>query len=201
MDVPTPPPVPGLALLPGYLDEAAQAALVSRIDQEPWRSDLKRRVQHYGYRYDYKARRADASLYIGPLPDWLAPLAARLTGDGLFAATPDQAIVNEYEPGQGIGRHIDCVPCFGPVVASLTLGSSCVMELFPPEDAAPAGVVPLLLTRGSLVVLSGEARYRWLHRIPARRRDEHGGAVIARSRRLSVTFRTVLVSRAQAAPR
>lgn len=33
----------------------------------------------------------------------------RLQQAGLFADTPDQVIINEYQPGQGISAHIDCV--------------------------------------------------------------------------------------------
>ena len=29
------------------------------MDARPWLSDLKRRVQHYGYKYDYRARAID----------------------------------------------------------------------------------------------------------------------------------------------
>jgi hypothetical protein len=30
--------------------------LFETLDGAPWRSDLKRRVQHYGWRYGYRAR-------------------------------------------------------------------------------------------------------------------------------------------------
>ena len=39
----------------------------------------------------------------------------------------EQAIVNEYEPGQGIAPHIDR-DCFGPVVATVSLGSAVNMD-------------------------------------------------------------------------
>src|ERR1700761_7123403 len=119
--------IEGLRYLPGFVDEAHETSLLTAIDAEPWLADLKRRVQHYGYRYDYKARKVDASMYLGPLPDLARPLSARLVADGFMAAAPDQLIVNDYLPGQGITPHVDCVPCFGPVVCSITLGSPCIM--------------------------------------------------------------------------
>jgi alkylated DNA repair dioxygenase AlkB len=118
------------------------------------------------------------------LPPFVQPLAERLVIDGYFAKQPDQAIVNEYEPGQGISHHVDCVPCFGETIASLSLGSRCEMELR--RDGA--GDQHLLLEPGSLLVLSGEARHDWSHAIRARKSD-HG---IARTRRVSITFRTIL---------
>src|SRR3984957_8956674 len=120
--------IPGLKYVAAFVPDLDEADLLAGVDAEPWLADLKRRVQHYGYRYDYKARKVDPSMYLGPLPNWAQPLAARLVAKGYMTA-PDQLIVNEYEPGQGIAPHVDCVPCFGPVVCSITLGSQCVKEL------------------------------------------------------------------------
>jgi alkylated DNA repair dioxygenase AlkB len=128
-------------------------------------------------------------MHLGPLPVWVRPLAARRVADGHMTAA-DQLIVNEYVPGQGIAAHVDCVPCFGPVVCSVTLGSHCTLVLSPVAGGDP---VPLLLERGSLLVLAGDARYKWRHAIPARRTDPSGDRVLRRGRRVSLTFRTVLV--------
>ena len=46
--------------------------------KDMWRDDLRRRVQHYGWLYDYKARSITSDMHVGPLPDWLAKLAKRL---------------------------------------------------------------------------------------------------------------------------
>lgn len=183
-------PVPGLTYAAGYLTPTDETLLLAAVDAAPWRADLKRRVQHYGYRYDYTARTVDPSMYLGPLPAWSQPLADRLTADGHMPAVADQLIVNEYEPGQGIGPHVDCVPCFGPVVCSLTLGSSCVMDLTEVDGEAAES---LLLERGSLLVLTEAARYEWRHAIRGRRADTWNGQTIPRGRRVSLTFRTVIL--------
>ena len=125
---------PAALYLPDYITASEQADLLADIDASPWRDDLKRRVQHYGYRYDYKARRVTADSYLGPLPDWLARMAMALADTGLFPARPDQVIVNEYQPGQGIAPHVDCEPCFGDVIASLSLGSGCAMLFSAPDQ-------------------------------------------------------------------
>jgi alkylated DNA repair dioxygenase AlkB len=121
--------VPGLTYVAGYILQSDEAAFLAAVDAGPWLSDLRRRVQHHGYRSDYKARKVDESMYLGPFPEWAQAVAARLVSDKHMPIVPDQLIVNEYEPGQGITSHIDCAPCFGPVVCSITLGSQCVMEL------------------------------------------------------------------------
>lgn len=158
------------------------------LSGEPWLNDLQRRVQHYGYRYDYRARAVDRDMYLGALPSWSQPLARRLQSDGVFSKLPDQLIVNEYEPGQGISAHIDCVPCFGPVIASLSLGSTCQMELSRNDIS-----MTIILRPRSLLVLAGDARAHWRHAIRARRSDLIDGARIPRTRRVSLTFRTVRI--------
>ncbi len=187
----TPPPADatlpsGLRLVRAWLAEGEGAALLAAIDAEPWGGELKRRVQHYGFRYDYKRRGVAAAERLGPLPAWAAPLAARLAAEGAFGREPDQVIVNEYQPGQGIAPHVDS-PAFGPVVASLSLGSGCAMGFEGPGGAG----LSLWLEPGSLLVLAGEARTAWRHGIAQRRSDVVDGARRPRGRRVSLTFRTV----------
>jgi hypothetical protein len=102
--------IQGLSWLENYVTAVEEAELVAQIDAAEWREDLRRRVQHYGWRYDYKARRIDATMRLGPLPPWAAELAERLARDGLLAQVPDQVIVNEYKGNQGISKHVDCKP-------------------------------------------------------------------------------------------
>src|SRR5687768_12249370 len=104
--------VKGLCYCRGLLNPSEQDRVLHEIDCHSWRSDLKRRVQHYGYRYDYKARRVDESMYLGALPPFALDVAKILLARNLFSQMPDQAIVNEYMPGQGISAHVDCEPCF-----------------------------------------------------------------------------------------
>jgi alkylated DNA repair dioxygenase AlkB len=187
--------VSGLKCIPEFISEPQEAALLAAVDAEPWLPDLKRRVQHYGYRYDYKARKIDPSMYLGPLPQWVRSLAARLVADGHLPVLPDQLIVNEYLSGQGISTHVDCVFCFGPVICSVSLASQCVMVF---SSVACDQSASLQLERGSLLVLSDDARYKWRHAIPARKADKFSGEVLARGRRVSLTFRTVIGGRATA---
>ncbi|KAB8145979.1 alpha-ketoglutarate-dependent dioxygenase AlkB [Chloroflexia bacterium SDU3-3] len=183
--------VPGLRYAAEYLSAPEQQALLDVVDAQTWLADLRRRVQHYGYRYDYTRRTVDRSLALGPLPPWAAELAARLHREGWVEALPDQVIVNEYMPGQGIASHIDCTPCFGDTIVSLSLGSACAMVF---SHARREEAHELLLAPGGLVVMRGESRYDWRHGIPARKSDALGGQRIARGRRVSLTFRTVILA-------
>lgn len=186
--------IAGVTYIPNAIDEQTEQRLISIIDTQPWLTDLKRRVQHYGWRYDYKARAVTSELRLGPLPDWLAALAEQFHAYGLLPKIPDQVIINEYQPGQGISPHIDCVPCFEETIASLSLGSTCVMEF---AHTKTQEKVPILLEPRSLVILSGDARYHWQHSIPARKTDRWNGAILPRNRRLSLTFRNVIIEQFQ----
>ena len=182
------PPVEGLRYIPGFLDRRGEERLAGFIDGQPWRDDLKRRVQHYGYVYDYRARQISRGIYLGQLPRPFAALAEALLKEAGFDRLPDQVIVNEYLPGQGIAPHTDCIPCFGETIASASLLSASEMEfLHPPTGRREA----LLLKPRSLLILSGPARYEWQHTIRPRKADMAGGTRLPRSRRLSLTFRKV----------
>lgn len=113
-------PVQGLSYHGDYLTSEEESRLIAMIDRQPWITDLKRRVQHYGYRYNYTHRRIEPDMFLGPLPGWAQPLAQRLHRDGCVARIPDQLIIN-----------IDCVPCFGDTILSISLGSPLHAELRP----------------------------------------------------------------------
>lgn len=179
----------GLTYIPNFITPDVETLLLHTIDQQPWLTDLKRWVQHYGWKYDYTARRVDASMRLGPLPDWLMDYCQRLYDDGYFPKLPDQVIINEYQPGQGIAPHIDCVPCFEETVASISLGSSCVMDFTHPTTGEK---IDHLMEPCSLLIFSGDARYQWKHGIAARKTDKHNGQTIQRGRRISLTFRNII---------
>jgi alkylated DNA repair dioxygenase AlkB len=182
---------PGARYVAGFIDLSMQDALVAAVDAQPWIDDLKRRVQQYGYRYDYRARTVTPDAFLGPLPQWASDLAGRLAGHSWFERAPDQLIVNEYLPGQGISAHVDCVPCFGDVIVSISLLSTCEMVF--KERGTDERRAAVLEPRSALLI-SGPVRFDWTHQIPARKSDPVFGQRLPRSRRLSLTFRTVEVA-------
>lgn len=182
--------IKGLLYFPDFLDDRAQGNAVRNIDASPWRANLERRVQHYGWRYDYQARTITTDMRLEPLPDWIAEIAERLYREtGLFDRIPDQAIVNEYEPGQGIALHAD-KDCFGAVVATVSLGDDWEMKLRPVGGTRDDDRL-IMLVRGSALVMTGEARSRWMHGIDKRKTERGRAGKRERRRRLSLTFRTV----------
>ena len=187
----TVPDIPGLQYYADFLSVDEQESAIRNMEDQPWRSDLERRVQHYGWRYDYRVRTVDRDMHIGALPQWLQEIAERLyTETHLFDRVPDQAIVNEYEPGQGIAMHADR-QCFGPTVATISLGDDWRMDLKPVGGSAKSRVA-ILLEQGSVLLMTGDARWRWLHGIAKRKTERTNNGSRLRQRRVSLTFRTVL---------
>lgn len=181
--------ITGLTYIDNFISAEEHEYLINMVDDNQWDYSLKRRTQHYGYRYDYTKKTIDPSLKIGAIPSFLMMYGQKLFDLGLFKSLPDQVIVNEYFPGQGISPHIDCVPCFGEFIASVSLGSSCVMEF-----KKGSNVRSLLLSSNSLLVLSDEARYKWTHSIAPVKIDIWNGVEIPRTRRISLTFRNVILN-------
>ena len=183
--------IAGLEYQPDFLDMFQQDRLLQKIDAQNWSTEIKRRVQHYGYKYDYRKRKIDDTMVLGDLPLWLLEIAEKLQTEGFMPAIADQVIINEYMPGQGISPHVDCEPCFGDTIASISLGSPCVIDFRHTIDKRH---VPILLMPGSLLVFNGEARYHWTHGIVARTEDTFEEHTFKRGRRVSITFRTIVRS-------
>lgn len=184
------PPVPGLAYVADYVTADEERELLAAIDREPWQTDWQRRRQVYGLSYG-SARSEGRTL--GPLPRWLAPYADRIRRDGHLEDDVVNVVVNEYEPGQGIGMHHD-YPGFGPTVVAVSLGSACLLDLARVVGEGEARRVEasavLDVQPRSLWVLGGEARSRWQHGIAHRKSDVVAGVKRPRGRRVSVTMRT-----------
>lgn len=190
------PDIRGLYYFPDFLDDNEQSRIIKQVDtnESQWRNDLERRVQHYGWRYDYRSRTITSDMELGPLPDWIKKIAGRLYDEaGLFDQIPGQVIVNEYNPGQGIALHADR-DCFGDAVATISLGDDWEMKLRPLGGKSYHDKF-VMLQHGSALILTGDARYRWMHGIDKRKgeeRDTSGQFRRQRRRRISLTFRTVI---------
>jgi len=175
----------GLVLLTDFISSDEEEALLAAVYKEEWSHKLARRTQHYGYEYDYASHRLPR--YIGALPEWSDTLVDRLVDNCVFAATarPNQMIVNEYTPGQGISAHTDSHVFASPIV-SVSLGSPCIMK-FSSTPHQPSQTVDVLLPRRSALIMDDEARWNMRHEIAARKSDNG----VPRQTRVSLTFRIV----------
>ena len=173
------PDVPGLRYLPDYLAPDEECTLLAKVDAAPWLTDWQRRRQVYGLGY------GAGPAAFEPLPDWLLPLASRIAEDGLLERFPENCVINDYQPGQGIALHKD-YPAFGPTVVALGLGAPVLFDL---EEPRSRRRVSIDLAPRSCLVMGGPARSRWRHGIAARKTEVIEGQRRPRVRRVSITFR------------
>lgn len=112
-----------------------------------------------------------------------------------------QLTLNEYLPGQGIAAHIDTESCFGPEIFVISLGSGVTMTMMEqkPGRSKSSGESQetkmrkhVYLKQRSLLILKDDARFLWSHMIAPRKNDKVDGQLIARGRRVSLTFRQAL---------
>lgn len=121
--------------------------------------------------------------------------------DGLLPRAR-QAIVNLYRPGEGISPHVDLLRRFGDGIVGVSLGDGGVAMRFARAEAGDGDGYDVWLPSRSVLVLTGEARYKWTHGIAPRLRDkvevgaagEEGDGWMWQERgvRVSVTFRWLL---------
>lgn len=177
--------IPGLFLIDNFISPEEASSLIQEIDSQNWLTDLSRRVQHYGWEYDYRSKVIDKNMNLGTLPGWATQLSEKIFKTKYLPYKADQVIVNEYLKNQGISKHIDCVPCFKDGIASLSLleGWEIIFSNARKEEKYALELYPR-----SLLILTGEARYQWTHEIPKRASEPNGRV---RGRRVSITFRAV----------
>lgn len=82
------------------------------------------------------------TLLASPLPKWLAhPITDRFKDLKIFSDSPhggaNHCLINEYLPGQGIMPHEDGA-AYHPVVATVSLNGSLVLELTPKTSSSPS---------------------------------------------------------------
>lgn len=172
----------GLEYKENVIDEKKEDALVRNIYSKPWSTALKRRVQHYGFEYDYKTRSVKYPNTALKIPKFIHDLANELKIENF-----DQVIINEYKPGEGITHHIDNVKCFDKKIYSLSLLSPTMMEFKKGNDKKQ-----LYLQPRSLICMTDDARYNWTHCIPNKKEDLIDGKIVVRTTRVSITFRKCL---------
>lgn len=204
--------IPGVYMFRDFVTAEEEQEMLSAVDNRPWKSLAKRRVQHYGYEFCYDTRNINTNCCLGKLPSFVRPILDRISScpDLHDAANIvlDQLTVNEYPPGVGLSPHIDTHSAFRGHIFSLSLAGPCIMELRRYSDGEWASTTDskvehsdsssnfirkaIFLPPRSMLLLSGEGRYAWHHYIPHHKVDTVKDNMIRRaSRRVSFTLRKV----------
>lgn len=171
--------IPGLKLHQNFISSEEEKQLLDWIDSAEWedrvqgknkKKPMKRRVQHYGFRFNYENNLADLEPYKdGKIPEIFLSLIQRLKDNHFIQSNPDQLTINEYKPGQGILSHVDTHSAFEDEIISISLASDCGMEFCCFDDQKKK--IGVYLHQCSAFILSGESRYNWKHGITKKNFD------------------------------
>jgi alkylated DNA repair dioxygenase AlkB len=201
--------IPGLEIIPSFVTPAEESSILFFLSTQQWRTDLARRVIHYGGTYclmpprgaTQAERKAIESNIIkaDSIPTQLEFIIDKMVESDLYAdiARPRYCIVNSYTGTQGISAHVENFRFDEPVCA-LTLGDGDFMrfhELVEADDGSvrsgKAAVArrtgrreDVWLPARSLLVLKDSARASWQHEIVRRKGKRREGW-----NRVSLTFR------------
>jgi len=178
--------VPGLFLYPDFIDEVKEKELLKEIDSQVWVVDYQRRLQYYGFRNELDSP-YDLIPFSIPIPKQIYLLSQEIVERNLLQLQPDQVIINEYQPGEGIKPHKDR-NYFENQICGVNLGSSCIMKFIRGKNLE---IVDVEIPRRSLYVMQDDARKKWSHSIPPRKKDNVDGNIQYRARRVSITYRKV----------
>ena len=180
--------VPGFTLHRDFITPSMEDALMNEIDNQKWVVDYDRKLQYYGYRNELE-KPYDLVQFPVPMPPLMQQLSEQIVERNILINQPDQVIINEYLPGQGIRPHKDR-NYFENQICGINLGSGCIMRFL-----KGAYVVDIEVPRRSLYVMQDEVLYKWKHAIPPRKKDIIDGNVQHRERRWSITYRKVKMSK------
>ncbi len=138
--------IPGLHVIEDFITKEEEEKYLSVFDGEgaQWEDGISRRVQHYGFPFNYRTLMLDYNRPVAPIPKPMCDhLIERMLSVGrkmekdnkheddeaIDAMPLSQMTVNEYEPGQGIASHIDTFNCFGPDIYIVSMCSGITMTL------------------------------------------------------------------------
>lgn len=171
----------GFAVRNEFVSVEEEARLLELVDSGPWETQLSRRTQHYGYRFDYRTKSCVPAS--AAVPQLFLDVLRRLGWSDRLV----QCTVNEYQPGQGIAPHVDTHAAFDDRIMALSLGSGVALRVKRSPGDHP--VHTLWLEPRSLITYVGAARYAFTHGIVSRKGDLVDGVWRLRGRRVSLTLR------------
>ena len=175
-------------------EEEALVMSFSADENHQWLSEGHRTMLHCRFRYNRESKEVEPS---EPTP----PEVIQAIGLRAFSACakvlpssllcPNMWSVARYEPGSGLWSHVD-VPQLGPYVLAGSFGSGAEMVFEPrplPGSTLFEKRQKVFLQRRSLLLISGEARDKWKHQIPARDYGTVEKRLIPRDCRVYLVFR------------
>ncbi|KAL9652599.1 hypothetical protein ABK040_000166 [Willaertia magna] len=171
-----------IIVLDDFLSKEEELEVLNFIDSKPWSASLERKTQQYGYVYDHLTQTIAGKPK--KIPNQLLKLIMKVKESlkELKDVDFNQIIVNEYlGKYQGISKHVDNCILFDEFIIVISLLNPCIMRLNELEKVPVVQLqskniqrkeknnknkMDLVLQPGSMLCLSGDARYNFQHEIP-----------------------------------
>jgi alkylated DNA repair dioxygenase AlkB len=177
----------GLHVLDDWLSVHDEERIMNEIDSLAWDTTIRRRVQHYGFRFKYSQLMADSDAPVSDFPPIIKSLVHERSELAMHEF--DQLTVNEYVAGIGIASHCDTHSAFSDTIAVISLLNPITMDFVYHDGTRKVSVV---IPPRSLFLMTGDSRYGWRHAIASRKSDVGtDGTPSPRLRRVSLTFRKI----------
>ncbi|XP_030762185.1 alpha-ketoglutarate-dependent dioxygenase alkB homolog 6 [Sitophilus oryzae] len=147
--------------IPNFISQSEEEYILKCVYSVPkpkWTYLVNRRLQDYGGVPHSKGMIPEH------IPTWLQKFVDKVSSTNIFeGCKPNQILVNEYLPGQGIMPHTDG-PLFHPIVTTISCGSHTVLEFLENSEKREK-VCSVLLEPCSLVVVKDNMYTKYLHSI------------------------------------
>ncbi len=193
--------IEGFYLVPNVFGEMESEFLIKSIEAE--RGNECKQIHtadEFGWKFIPVSKKTQQD-YLGPNPKWLDQIWFKASNSinesykklGFIGRAIDEergydhVLINHYEVGDGCKPHTDDLKFWDDWVLGVSFGSGCTMNLITNYGKS----VPIYLPPRSVYLLTGDARYIHKHGITFDSTDNVYGNQINRSKRISLTFRTI----------
>eukprot|EP00485_Elphidium_margaritaceum_P001322 CAMPEP_0202701092 /NCGR_PEP_ID=MMETSP1385-20130828/14195_1 /ASSEMBLY_ACC=CAM_ASM_000861 /TAXON_ID=933848 /ORGANISM="Elphidium margaritaceum" /LENGTH=384 /DNA_ID=CAMNT_0049358421 /DNA_START=16 /DNA_END=1167 /DNA_ORIENTATION=- len=159
--------ISGLFYVENYVTQQQHDSMVRIVNNNEWQKVETRVVQHYGYRgVCVDDEHASVSkIHRAPfheIPSEMQCVVQRVLRDDLFGIPSDcdmqQLTVDNFPSFGGLHARLENIHCFDEYIICVSLLSEVVMHFTHIESKQTK---QLLLRPRSVLVLSGDARYKW----------------------------------------
>ncbi len=189
--------IPDLYLIPNAFTKEENDMYMQILEGESNNPNVSKQI-HTATEYGWKFLPATIKLpedYLGEYPEWLEKLWQKI----IFHANnniehfpknayPDNVLINKYEPGDGCNSHVDQINFWDNWVVGVSFGSGCTFEFMNDFNKK----IEIYIPSGSIYIMIDDARYKWKHGITFSQIDIYYGEIIPRTKRISLTFRTMM---------
>lgn len=188
---------PTIYYIPNFITPEEESHIIKNVYSVPkpkWTCLSNRKLQDYG------GVPHEKGMIPEKIPDWLQKYVNKVADLDVFdGKTPNQVLVNEYLPKQGIMPHTDG-PLFYPTITTISCGSGTVLKFLENNEKRHT-VCEVYLERCSLVVVKEELYTKYLHTIEEKDCDSLENCAnsnvipenipLKRGTRISLTIRNV----------